>query len=130
MYSISLLDAAKKIEKGMIIKLKNGDFITLIDLPEILEDNTNIRLYVLLNNEHEKIYSLNYLYEKELIDSDSKQIFEHIEFKPYINHCWNCKQAIDSRINKLCPKCNQFYVCSNCGCCVCSYREKKVIFEI
>lgn len=39
--------------------------------------------------------------------------------KLYINHCWNCGHSIDSRKDKLCPKCHKHYICSNCGKCWC-----------
>lgn len=37
----------------------------------------------------------------------------------YINHCWNCKSYINSRVNKKCDKCNEYYICSECGMCKC-----------
>lgn len=43
----------------------------------------------------------------------------------YLNHCWNCKQPINSDKNRLCPKCHRFYICSNCGYCKCGYNDSK-----
>ena len=39
----------------------------------------------------------------------------------YENHCWNCQTHIDSRTDKLCPKCGKWYICSKCGACKCDY---------
>lgn len=41
----------------------------------------------------------------------------------YINHCWNCKHPIDSRINKKCIKCGKHYICPKCGKCYCDYYK-------
>ena len=40
----------------------------------------------------------------------------------YFNHCWNCKKTIDSSKNRLCPKCNTYFICSHCGYCKCGYN--------
>ena len=45
--------------------------------------------------------------------------------KPYINHCWNCKHPIDSRVDIKCPKCRTFYICPKCGKCYCDSDEYK-----
>lgn len=37
----------------------------------------------------------------------------------YINHCWNCYSDIDSRRDRLCPKCEKHYICPVCGKCYC-----------
>lgn len=39
--------------------------------------------------------------------------------KEYKNHCWYCGTRIDSNVNAKCNKCNKYYVCSNCGRCLC-----------
>ena len=46
----------------------------------------------------------------------------------YINHCWNCKSSIDSRIDIRCPKCRKFYICSKCGMCYCDSEEYKRLY--
>lgn len=40
--------------------------------------------------------------------------------KSYRNHCWNCGESINSRINSKCYEC-EMYECDNCGCCMCDY---------
>lgn len=40
----------------------------------------------------------------------------------YHSHCYNCKEAIDGRIQMKCPKCS-WYICSNCGACGCGYND-------
>lgn len=37
----------------------------------------------------------------------------------YQNHCWCCKNPIDSRHQRKCPKCRKYYICSHCGKCKC-----------
>lgn len=46
----------------------------------------------------------------------------------YINHCWNCKSPINHQLNKMCNKCNYFFICNNCGKCYCdsSRYEKRI----
>ena len=46
----------------------------------------------------------------------------------YINHCWNCKNPIDSRVDIRCPKCHKYYICSKCGMCYCDSEEYKKIY--
>lgn len=129
MYLYTFEQIIDKIEIGMKITLNNSKVLEVIDLPEINEDNQNIRIKVLVNNE-KKIYSLNHLYQKEFVKEDSLNVFKKLNRKIYKNHCWNCKSNIDSRVNELCPVCNQHYICSNCGYCYCLYNEKKNIISI
>jgi hypothetical protein len=43
----------------------------------------------------------------------------------YESYCWNCgkSQIIDSRIDKICSKCNKYYKCSKCNKCLCDKKE-------
>lgn len=55
----------------------------------------------------------------------TKQQTAHKKENPYLNHCWNCKTPIDSRVDIKCPKCRRFYICPNCGKCYCDSDEYK-----
>ncbi len=35
----------------------------------------------------------------------------------YINHCWNCKTDINSRLDERCRECRRYYRCRRCGAC-------------
>lgn len=37
----------------------------------------------------------------------------------YKNHCWNCNTYIDSREDIKCFVCRKYYICKNCGKCLC-----------
>jgi len=39
----------------------------------------------------------------------------HEESSIYINHCWNCKGPIDSRVDQRSPRPNKGYICRKCG---------------
>ena len=43
----------------------------------------------------------------------------------YINHCWNCNNPIDSRVDIKCPRCHKHYICPKCGKCYCDSDEYK-----
>lgn len=43
----------------------------------------------------------------------------------YKNVCWHCGEHIDSKHNILCSKCDYYFVCNNCGNCLCDNPEYK-----
>jgi hypothetical protein len=49
--------------------------------------------------------------------------FDEEEDDSYVNHCWNCKETVDSDDQDYCSDCN-WLVCSNCGCCGCQYDDE------
>lgn len=60
-----------------------------------------------------------------VIRTNKKQQTTRKKESPYLNHCWNCKTPIDSRVDIKCPKCRKFYICPNCGKCYCDSDEYK-----
>jgi len=55
--------------------------------------------------------------QKRQKETQSRKPIRH--FRNYQNHCWSCKSDINSHTNQVCPKCNFFYICNDCGKCYC-----------
>ena len=61
-----------------------------------------------------------YLTNKHIVEKEKKEVKQYNYYqRKYINHCWNCKNPINSEINKKCPKCNKYYICTRCDKCKC-----------
>ena len=44
-----------------------------------------------------------------------QQLFPPINIPVYLNHCWNCKSAIDSRVCRKSEIPGMGYHCNSCG---------------
>ena len=60
---------------------------------------------------------------EQFLDLDvepSQEDYIRLDRKHYRNHCWNCKETVDSDHELGHRKCH-WLICSNCGACGCGY---------
>jgi hypothetical protein len=58
-----------------------------------------------------------------VVRNDKPIVIKEITY--YDSYCWKCGKGvrINSRLNKLCPKCKKYYICDICGKCLCDKEE-------
>ena len=122
-YKYTIEEIANKLGVNQIIELKNGTKLKVSSKPFL--SPTKIFFFKCEKNAKETTYSLNYIYDNDLVISDTLGLFkkEVITFR-YKNRCWKCGKAIDSDICERCDICG-WYICIYCGCCK-NYRNMRI----
>ena len=67
-------------------------------------------------------HSFNHYGNKCFTRDQVVKIDDDEEDEPYVNHCWKCKETVDSDYEEKCTDCG-WLECASCGACGCGYDD-------